>query len=423
MDILDWVTETASSLPLALVWALGAIFAFLEAGLGLGFFLPGETIVLLLSASLDTPSKAVALLACVAIGASAGDHVGYLLGRRLGPRLRETRIIVRLGAANWDRAVAVLEKRGARAVLLTRMVPVVRTLTPAAAGTAGVPYLRFLPASLVGATLWALLYVGLGYLMRSSLDAVEKYLGNAGWILLAVAATVVVSIVVVRTVRRRRRPPLPDDAELAIGVGAERITEVAPVRRTVRNRLAGRHGATALFAVRLVVIVAAALAAAQTFYFIAGVLLLLALVAKPLQAQLRLDATRSHWTEPTLDRVTALLVVGGFVVDQFLPWQLLLLLLVPEALLGIGTLLAVRGVLPLPVGRLERARAFTQLSGVTAIAIGLSGLVHLPLVVAPATLVLVGLLLVLAGLLLTYVVAVRHARSMLLVWQRQQARS
>ncbi|WP_431031167.1 DedA family protein [Plantibacter sp. RU18] len=134
MDIIGWVNDAAAALPDPLVWLLGFLFAFVESGLGLGFFVPGETIVLLLSAMLDTVPAAIVMLLVVAIGGSMGDHVGYLIGRRYGARLRDTTLIKRLGVDNWDRAVQALERRGAMAVFLTRLVPVIRTLTPASAG-------------------------------------------------------------------------------------------------------------------------------------------------------------------------------------------------------------------------------------------------------------------------------------------------
>ena len=83
MDLIGWITDIGSSLPTPLVWALGALFSFTESGLGLGVFVPGETIVLLLAATFDSPWPAVAFFVAVAVGGSLGDHVGYLLGRRV----------------------------------------------------------------------------------------------------------------------------------------------------------------------------------------------------------------------------------------------------------------------------------------------------------------------------------------------------
>src|SRR5699024_12675466 len=77
--------------PLMLL--IGGVFAFAESALGVGFLFPGETAVLTLGAATSGPTEVLQAVFVVAIGASAGDHVGYLIGRLVGPRLRHRRII------------------------------------------------------------------------------------------------------------------------------------------------------------------------------------------------------------------------------------------------------------------------------------------------------------------------------------------
>lgn len=120
--------------------------------------------------------------------------------------MRETKIIRKLGVAKWDRAVEVLERRGAAAVFLTRLLPVVRTLTPVAAGVAKVPYRSFLPASLAGAATWSGLFVGLGYLVRTSLEATQKYIGAFGWALLGVFIIVGAIVLIRQRINKAKLP-------------------------------------------------------------------------------------------------------------------------------------------------------------------------------------------------------------------------
>ena len=84
---------------------------------------------------------------------SSGSQFGgnFDFGRRFGPALRETKIIQKYGTEGWDKATDILRRRGAWAVFFARFLPVVRTLTPAAAGTSGLPYRKFLPAVVAGA--------------------------------------------------------------------------------------------------------------------------------------------------------------------------------------------------------------------------------------------------------------------------------
>ncbi|MQA12307.1 MAG: DedA family protein [Pseudonocardiaceae bacterium] len=167
---------------------------------------PGEAGVLVLGTTATSPVRFGLLFLVVGLAASIGDHVGYWLGRRYGVRLRETRLVRRLGVRHWDRAMLALHRHGAAAVLLTRMVPVVRTLSPAGAGASRLPYRRFLPASIAAGLLWSGVYVGLGAFAGASARYLERMLGTAGWIVLGVAA---LACALVWWSRRRRAVRVP----------------------------------------------------------------------------------------------------------------------------------------------------------------------------------------------------------------------
>ncbi|WP_162240056.1 VTT domain-containing protein, partial [Plantibacter sp. Leaf171] len=226
MDVIGWVDGATTALPDPMIWLVGLLFAVAESGLWLGLLVPGEPVVLLLSAMLDSGPAALVLFLAVALGGSLGDHLGFLIGRRSGGRLRDTAVVRRLGVGGWDRAVEALERRGAQAVFLTRLVPVLRCLTPAAAGVARVPYRSFLLASVLGSLLWSAVFVGVGSLVRVVLDGVRQYLGSAGWVLL-LALVVVVSAVAI--VRARRGLAIPGD-EAMIPVTLHEKTPLARLR-------------------------------------------------------------------------------------------------------------------------------------------------------------------------------------------------
>ena len=183
---------------IGLILWLGFGLAFAESGLGLGMIVPGETVVVFLAAMLDSPLESAALFAVVATGASAGDHLGFLIGRRYGGRLRETVLIRKLGASHWDRAMDALRRNGAAAIFFTRLVPVVRTLTPAAGGASGLSYRRFAPASFAGSMLWAGVYVGGGSAAAVALDVMSSTLGRATWLMVVAVAVIVLPVLMVR---------------------------------------------------------------------------------------------------------------------------------------------------------------------------------------------------------------------------------
>lgn len=182
------------------VWPLLAGFgiAFGESGLGIGMLLPGETAIVVLAATQPSWQLAAVLGLLVALGACLGDHVGYLLGRRYGTKLRDTRAVRRVGVRHFDRAMDLLRRRGAVAVLGTRLLPVLRTLTPAAAGAAGLRYPAFVAASFAGSCTWAAVYVGGGSLAGALVDAAGGALGRGTWLLLLAVVLLLVPLLAPR---------------------------------------------------------------------------------------------------------------------------------------------------------------------------------------------------------------------------------
>ncbi|MEU5288198.1 DedA family protein [Streptomyces sp. CA-278952] len=205
MSWLQDFLDSVSSVPLPATLAFAAAFSAAESGLAVGAVVPGETVVIVLAAAMPGPVALAALFVIVAVAGSAGDHVGYLLGRRYGERVRDLGVVRRWGQGRWDEAMRFLHRYGAWAVFLTRLVPLVRTLTPAAAGVAGVRYRSFLPASLAGAMTWAALYVGLGALAKASVDRIEALSGRVGWAVLATLVLLVGLRLLVRG-RAARKP-------------------------------------------------------------------------------------------------------------------------------------------------------------------------------------------------------------------------
>ncbi|WP_024876123.1 DedA family protein [Saccharomonospora piscinae] len=185
-DVLNWLQGLPQP---ALVGATG-LLVLLECTIGLGFIAPGESGLLIAATTATTAPRFVVLVLVVTACAGIGDSIGYALGRRYGPRLRETKLIQRYGTDAWDKATGILQRRGAWAVFFARFLPVVRTLTPAAAGTSGLPYRKFLPAAVSGAFCWSVLHVSLGAALGEAARRVEHVLSTGGLIVVGVLAAV-----------------------------------------------------------------------------------------------------------------------------------------------------------------------------------------------------------------------------------------
>ncbi|MFE2944197.1 DedA family protein [Streptomyces sp. NPDC059255] len=192
---------------LAAFGALGiAVVLFAETGLLVGFFLPGDSLLFtagLLSVPGGHGSAHLALgqvLVASVAGALIGAQTGYWIGRRGGRALLARSRARKLHEAA-ARAEELLDRYGhAKAIVLARFVPLVRTVLNPLAGALNVPARVFTLWQVAGGVLWTVGLVLAGYALGSSVPDVERYL------LPLVALVVLVSLVpVALEVRRSRR--------------------------------------------------------------------------------------------------------------------------------------------------------------------------------------------------------------------------
>ena len=187
------------------VYAVVLGFVFVESGLLVGFFLPGDSILFAGGLISAEPSSGVDLgwLVVVAFTAAVlGDSVGYLTGSRLGRAWLERRIDSgRLDPRHLRRAEAFYQRFGWWAVVIARWIPWVRTFTPVLAGTSRMGYARFFTANVVGAFAWA---VGLPVLGHYA--AADPWLRHASYAVAGVFVAASAVLGVAAWVRRRRAP-------------------------------------------------------------------------------------------------------------------------------------------------------------------------------------------------------------------------
>ncbi|VXA93571.1 CDP-alcohol phosphatidyltransferase family protein [Plantibacter sp. T3] len=423
MDIIGWVNDAATALPDPLIWLLGLLFTTAESGLWLGLVVPGEPVVLLLAAMLDSAPGALVLFLAVALGGSLGDQLGYLVGRRSGGRLRDSAIVRRLGVHGWDRAVEALERRGAQAVFLTRLVPVLRCLTPTAAGVARVPYRSFLAASLLGSLLWSAVYVGVGSLVRATLDTVRQYLGATGWVLLF---ALVVVVTVVAIARFRRGAAIPGD-EAMIPVTLHEKTPLARLRTQLFSDDDWKNLPNAITAGRIVLLpVFAALVITGSYWaaLVVGAVVFLSDVADgQIARRMGTVSALGTWLDGVADRLTVVVVAASFAIAQIIPWQVFVVMIVPDLLLAFVAVVAFRGTPEVPVSIAGKIRTVFLFVGFFALLIGLALGGGDPASALYRVFGGVGFVAILLGLLGHFVAATQYARRMVVTWQRQGVRA
>jgi len=174
---------------------------FIETGFFVGFFLPGDS--LLVTAGIFAAAGVVPLrwlLLPVMACAIAGDQIGYWIGRTMGPALyrREDSLFFR--RSHLQRAHDFYEKYGGRAVIFARFVPIIRTFCPPVAGAARMPYTRYLMFDIFGGVLWVGAMILGGYFLGRSVPNIGQQIHYV------IAVVVVLSLLpaVISIVRARR---------------------------------------------------------------------------------------------------------------------------------------------------------------------------------------------------------------------------
>jgi membrane-associated protein len=148
---------------------------FAETGLAVGFFFPGDSLLVVAGLFAAAGKLNIAILVISLFAASVlGDSTGYFTGRFMGKRLfnREGSVIFK--PSRVDKAKHFFEKYGPKTIILARFVPIVRTFAPIVIGAAELPYRTFISFSLLGSALWITSMTMLGYFVGG---LIERALG------------------------------------------------------------------------------------------------------------------------------------------------------------------------------------------------------------------------------------------------------
>ncbi|PPF53904.1 hypothetical protein C5B94_09050 [Clavibacter michiganensis] len=187
--------------------ALVCLIAFVETGLLIGFFLPGDTLLFFVGVFVATgviglPVPVVILL--VAVSAFLGDQLGFIIGRSTGPRIFERKDSGIFSRASVARTQSFFDRFGGWAVTVARFVPVVRTFAPVAAGVGKMHYAHFVGFNALGAAVWSTGIILLGFFL-GRIPGVADFVGK--YIDIVLIGIVVISVggIALTYWRQRRR--------------------------------------------------------------------------------------------------------------------------------------------------------------------------------------------------------------------------
>jgi membrane-associated protein len=153
------------------------LIVFSETGLMVGFFLPGDSMLvtagLFASQGIFNIVWLNLLLICAAV---TGNATGYLIGKKSGPALyskEDSRFFKR---NHLIKTREFYEKYGGITIIMAQFMPFARTFAPVVAGIAEMPYMRFAGFNLIGAVSWVMSMTLIGYFLGSVIPGIDKHI-------------------------------------------------------------------------------------------------------------------------------------------------------------------------------------------------------------------------------------------------------
>jgi membrane-associated protein len=189
------------------VWVYALLFAiiFVETGVVVMPFLPGDSLLFVCGALAAVGGLSLPLLIGLLITAAVlGDALNYSIGRRIGPRVWTFEQSRWFNRKAFERANAFYERHGAITIIVARFLPFVRTFAPFVAGVAAMSYRKFALYNVVGGVIWVVSLTGLGYLI-GNLPWVKAHFSWVALALIVVPALPAIIEVARHTVFKRRR--------------------------------------------------------------------------------------------------------------------------------------------------------------------------------------------------------------------------
>jgi membrane-associated protein len=207
--------------------ALLGLIVFAESGLLVGFFLPGDSLLFIAGflasdagGNVLPPLPFVLLVAFVT--AVAGDQVGYIFGKKVGPALFDKPDSRIFKQKYVEKAHTFFERHGAKTIVLARFVPIVRTFAPIVAGVGEMRYRTFVTFNVVGGFLWAVGVTTLGYFL-GEIEFIKRNI-EVAIIVIVLLSVLPMAIEVLRHWRAARR-----NVEPAAAVDLQAVPADVPV--------------------------------------------------------------------------------------------------------------------------------------------------------------------------------------------------
>lgn len=158
-------------------YVLLVAIVFTETGLLIGFFLPGDSLLITAGLVAAAGGLDIWLLNGLLIGAAiAGDSVGYAIGSRTGPRIFRKEESRWFSRRHLLRTKEFYERHGGKTIVLARFIPIIRTFAPVVAGVGQMEYRRFLSYNVFGGIGWVVGLTWAGYFLGQTIPNIDRHI-------------------------------------------------------------------------------------------------------------------------------------------------------------------------------------------------------------------------------------------------------
>lgn len=204
LDFLKTLTDPQSIIQYGGLWLL-LFVVFAETGLLVGFFLPGDNLILLAGILCKSKPELLnvnyfVLASLLIFAAVLGNVFGYWFGRKAGERLYQRKDSLLFKKSHIETTNHYYQKFGGNATLiLARFLPIVRTFAPIIAGVIKIDFIKFMSFNIIGAVLWILSLSGIGYFLVYFFPGITNYMGY-----IFVALIIITAIPVVRLIFKKK---------------------------------------------------------------------------------------------------------------------------------------------------------------------------------------------------------------------------
>ena len=202
LDLFHRIYDVESLVRVGGIVGLTAI-VFIETGLLIGFFLPGDSLLVtagLFAARGDLDVST--LIICLSLAAILGDTLGYNIGARTGPKLFTRPDSLLFNRKHLITTREFYERHGPFTIVIARFVPIVRTFAPVVAGVGAMTYKRFIAYNVFGGIGWVLSMILGGYFLGQIVPDIHK---NIDKVIIVVIFLSLLPLII-KYLRERRKP-------------------------------------------------------------------------------------------------------------------------------------------------------------------------------------------------------------------------